>query len=89
MGGERVERRIATILAADGAGYSRMISEDGPVRLVPLNDCRTEIADLLIGRMRDTDRRFFRVLMFGGQRVSLAGRWHARRVGLICGRRAL
>ncbi|MGH8245725.1 MAG: hypothetical protein ACREUU_04760 [Gammaproteobacteria bacterium] len=72
MGGERVERRIATILAADAAGYSRMMSEDGSVRLVPLNDCRTEIADLLIGRMGDTDRRFFRVLMFGSQRVSRA-----------------
>ena len=50
MAGERVERRLAAILAADVAGYSRMMSEDETGTLAALQRCRSELVDPAIAR---------------------------------------
>src|SRR5947208_1867971 len=43
--GERVERRLAAILAADVAGYSRLMGEDEEGRLARLKAHRNELID--------------------------------------------
>jgi class 3 adenylate cyclase/pimeloyl-ACP methyl ester carboxylesterase len=50
MAEERVQRRLAAILAADVAGYSRMMSEDEPGTLAALQRCRSELIDPAIAR---------------------------------------
>src|ERR1700751_6443140 len=48
MGGmveERVERRLTAILAADIAGYSRLMAADEEGTLAPLKTLRREVAD--------------------------------------------
>jgi class 3 adenylate cyclase/pimeloyl-ACP methyl ester carboxylesterase len=45
-----VDRRLAAILAADIAGYSRMMSEDEAGTLAALQRCRSELIDPAIGR---------------------------------------
>ena len=45
MGGERVERRLAAILAADVAGYSRLIGLDEAGTLSRLRALRRESID--------------------------------------------
>src|SRR5262245_21175518 len=42
-----VKRRLAAILAADVAGYSRMVAEDEEATLPPLDAYRTTIGDLM------------------------------------------
>ena len=42
---ERVERRLAAILAADVAGYARLMSEDEEGTLAELRAWRHEVAD--------------------------------------------
>jgi class 3 adenylate cyclase len=42
-GGERIERRLAAILAADVVGYSRLIGEDEEGTLAALRTMRREI----------------------------------------------
>ena len=49
MSGERVERRLAAILAADVAGYSRLMGEDEAGTLACLRDHRRELIDPEIG----------------------------------------
>ena len=43
MSGERVERRLAAILAADVAGYSRLMGEDEEGTLAALKAIRREL----------------------------------------------
>ena len=45
MGGERVERRLAAILAADVAGYSRLMGQDEAGTLQRLKTLRRELID--------------------------------------------
>jgi class 3 adenylate cyclase len=45
MGQARVERRLAAILAADVAGYSRLMGTDEEGTLVALKACRRELID--------------------------------------------
>ena len=45
MGGERVERRLAAILAADVAGYSRLMGQDEAGTLQRLKALRGELVD--------------------------------------------
>jgi hypothetical protein len=45
MSGERVERRLAAILAVDVAGYSRLMGEDEEGTLAALRAVRRELAD--------------------------------------------
>lgn len=45
MSGERVERRLAAILAADVAGYSRLMGEDEAGTLARLRSHRRELID--------------------------------------------
>ena len=49
MGGERVERRLAAILAADVAGYSRLMGQDEAGTLARLRNQRRELMDPKIG----------------------------------------
>ncbi len=43
-----MERRLAAILAADVAGYSRLMGVDEEATLATLNACR-EVIDRLVG----------------------------------------
>jgi adenylate cyclase len=52
MTGRRVERRLAAILAADVAGYSRLMGEDEEGTLSALRAIRRELGDLKIGEHR-------------------------------------
>ena len=45
MSGERVERRLAAILAADVVGYSRLMGEDEAGTLARLRAHRRELID--------------------------------------------
>ena len=45
MSGERVERRLAAILAADVAGYSRLMGEDEAGTLARLRPHRRDLID--------------------------------------------
>ena len=45
MSGERVERRLAAILAADVAGYSRLMGQDEAGTLARLKALRRELID--------------------------------------------
>jgi TolB-like protein/class 3 adenylate cyclase/Tfp pilus assembly protein PilF len=51
-GRERVERRLAAILAADVAGYSRLMGEDEEGTLAALKAIRSELADPKIAEHR-------------------------------------
>ena len=52
MSGERAERRLAAILAADVAGYSRLMGEDEEGTLAALRAVRRELADPKIAEHR-------------------------------------
>ena len=52
MAEERVERRLAAILAADVAGYSRLMSEDEAGTLAAWQRCQSELIDPGIARHR-------------------------------------
>jgi class 3 adenylate cyclase/pimeloyl-ACP methyl ester carboxylesterase len=52
MAEERVERRLAAILAADVAGYSRLMSEDEAGTLAAWQRCHSELIDPGIARHR-------------------------------------
>jgi adenylate cyclase len=52
LSGERVERRLAAILAADVAGYSRLMGEDEAGTLARLRFHRRELIDPKIGEHR-------------------------------------
>jgi adenylate cyclase len=52
LAGERVERRLAAILAADVAGYSRLIGADEEGTLARLKAHRNELIDLKIAEHR-------------------------------------
>ena len=45
MGTERVERRLAAVLAADVAGYSRLMGADEIATLAALKAHRREVVD--------------------------------------------
>jgi TolB-like protein/class 3 adenylate cyclase/tetratricopeptide (TPR) repeat protein len=45
LSGERVERRLAAVLAADVVGYSRLMSQDEAGTLAMLRTCRREVID--------------------------------------------
>src|SRR5207253_9218724 len=47
---ERVERRLAAILAADVAGYSRLIGDDEDGTLARLKTLRRELIDPMVDR---------------------------------------
>jgi class 3 adenylate cyclase len=53
MSGERVERRLAAILAVDVAGYSRLMGEDEEGTLGALRAVRRELGDPKITEHRD------------------------------------
>ena len=48
----RVDRRLAAILAADVAGYSRLMGEDEEGTLARLKSCRQALIDPKIGEHR-------------------------------------
>ena len=52
MSGERVDRRLAAILAADVAGYSRPMGQDEAGTLARLRTHRRELVDLKIAEHR-------------------------------------
>ena len=52
MSGEQVERRLAAILAADVAGYSRLMGADEEGTSATLRACRREFLDLKIAEHR-------------------------------------
>ena len=52
MSGERVERRLAAIMAADVAGYSRLMGEDEEGTLAALLALRRELGDPKIAEHR-------------------------------------
>ena len=52
MSGDRVERRLAAILAADVAGYSRLMEADEEGSLAALQAMRRELADPKIAEQR-------------------------------------
>ncbi|SEC69255.1 adenylate cyclase [Rhizobiales bacterium GAS188] len=52
MANERVERRLAAILAADVAGYSRLMGADEEGTLAQLKACRRELVDPKITEFR-------------------------------------
>src|SRR5919206_808206 len=52
MAGERIERRLAAILAADVAGYSRLIGLDEEGTLAALRALRRELIDPTIAAHR-------------------------------------
>src|ERR1700724_1439967 len=52
MSGERVERRLAAILAADVAGYSRLMEADEEGTLAALKAIRRELTDPKIAEHR-------------------------------------
>ena len=52
MAEERVQRRLAAILAADVAGYSRLMGEDEEGTLAALTAHRTELIEPCISRYR-------------------------------------
>ena len=52
MAEARVERRLAAILAADVAGYSRLMGVDEEGTLAALKAYRRELIDLKIGEHR-------------------------------------
>ena len=52
MSGDRVERRLAAILAADVAGYSRLMEADEEGTLAALRAIRRELGDLKIAAHR-------------------------------------
>ena len=52
MSGERVERRLAAILAADVASYSRLMGADEEGTLAALKASRREVVDPTIGEHR-------------------------------------
>ena len=52
MSGERVERRLAAILAADVAGYSRLMEADEEGTLAALRAVRRELGDPKIAEHR-------------------------------------
>ena len=52
MAGERTERRLAAILAADVAGYSRLMGADEVGTLAALKAVRREIVDPAIAEHR-------------------------------------
>ncbi|MEE8333896.1 MAG: adenylate/guanylate cyclase domain-containing protein, partial [Alphaproteobacteria bacterium] len=60
MVGERVQRRLAAIFAADVVGYSRLMESDEAGTLARLKDCRAEVIDPGIAR-------------YGGRVVKLMG----------------
>ena len=52
MANERVERRLAAILAADVAGYSRLMGRDEEGTLAALKACRRELIDPSVAEHR-------------------------------------
>ena len=52
MSAERVERRLAAILAADVAGYSRLMGEDEAGTLARLNALRRELIDATVAERK-------------------------------------
>src|SRR6202162_2478365 len=52
MSEKRVERRLAAVLAADVAGYSRLMGEDEEGTLAALKAIRRELADPMIAEHR-------------------------------------
>ena len=66
MSGDRVERRLAAILAADVAGYSRLMGQDEARTLSQLKAHRRELIDLSIAehKGRGFCRAFFSVGVF-------------------------
>jgi adenylate cyclase len=46
IAGERIERRLAAILAADVAGYSRLMGQDDEGTLAALKELRKSLASL-------------------------------------------
>jgi len=52
MSGQRIERKLAAILAADVAGYSRLMGEDEEGTLARLKAHRRELIDPKIAEHR-------------------------------------
>ena len=57
MAGSAVEQRLAAILAADAAGYSRLMGDDAHATVAALDDCRAVFREHVVangGRVVDT-----------------------------------
>jgi adenylate cyclase len=76
LSGERVERRLAAILAADVAGYSRLMGQDEAGTLARLRAHRRELIDPKIaehkGRVGKTTGDGL-LVEFGGRRLCCRG----------------
>src|SRR5262245_66678568 len=59
MANERVQRRLAAILAADVVGYSRLMEADEAATLAALKTRRREVLDPLVARHQG---RIFKVM---------------------------
>jgi len=57
LGGKRVERRLAAVLAADIAGYSRLMGADEEGTLAQLKACRKSLFDPKNSRASRTHRQ--------------------------------
>lgn len=75
MGGERVERRLAAILAADVAGYSRLMDADEESTLERLkalrNVAQAEVGGLAEGIAFSPDDRFLYVGNFADGNIDV------------------
>ena len=80
MSGERVERRLAAILAVDVVGYSRLMGEDEEGTLAALRAVRRELGDPKITEHRG------RIVKTTGD--GLLVEFASRRRGALCGRGA-
>jgi len=57
LGAERVERRLAAILAADVAGYSRLVERDEAGTIAHLRALRRDVIDPKIAGAQGTHRQ--------------------------------
>ena len=76
MAEQRVQRRLAAILAADVAGYSALMGRDEAGTLARLNECRDQIIDPSLAR-------------HGGRIVKVMGDGFAGGIRQLRGRRAI
>jgi class 3 adenylate cyclase len=66
MAEERVQRRLAAILAADVVGYSRLMEQDEAGTMATLKERRKSIVTPLVGQHHETSCRRFRLLGASG-----------------------
>ena len=94
MTGGRIERRLAAILAADVAGYSRLIGEDEEGTLAALRALRRELIEPSIAAASSRPPATGLLVEFAQRRrcaafaaSSCSARWSPRNAGVAPGRR--